>query len=126
MRGIVTLCGSHRFKEIFEEVSQELAIKSWLVLRPEFHRDAHELGTDIKAQLDNIHREKIEMSQAIVVINEGNYVGHETQSELEIARKLGKKVYWWDFEQAVQNRSQPSSYYLYLRGDGFWSDLLLS
>lgn len=96
MRGILTLCGSHRFKDTFDEISQHLAFAGWLVLRPEFYKDAHTTSEEEKKKLDEIHKEKISLSQAIVMINVDGYVGESTLSELEYARGLGKMVYWYD------------------------------
>ena len=104
MKGIITLCGSHRFKETFEQVAQELGLSGWVVLRPAFAKDAHEyaIPTDgkrsLKQRLDDIHFEKIAMSQAIVVINQDKYIGQSTKAEIAHARKLDKLVYWYDVE----------------------------
>src|SRR3990167_5822185 len=99
MKGIITLCGSTKFKEQFEEVNRRLTWSGWVVLSGgSFHHSEkdHEItGQRIapKVKLDGLHKEKIAMSQAIIVINESDYIGESTKSELEYARKLGKAVY---------------------------------
>lgn len=42
--------------------------------------------------LDNIHKRKIDMADAIYVIIVGGYIGESTHSETEYAVKNGKKV----------------------------------
>ena len=45
-----------------------------------------------KEMLDNMHKRKIDMADAIYVINVGGYIGSSTRSEIEYAEKNGKKV----------------------------------
>jgi hypothetical protein len=42
--------------------------------------------------LDDMHKRKIDMADAIYVINVGGYIGSSTQSEIEYARANGKQV----------------------------------
>ena len=42
--------------------------------------------------LDEIHRQKIDMSNEIYVINCGGYIGESTKSEIEYAKANGKKI----------------------------------
>ena len=42
--------------------------------------------------LDAMHRQKIDMSNEIYVINFGGYIGESTKSEIEYAVSTGKKV----------------------------------
>ena len=98
---IVTLCGSHRFKDTFEEVAQALGLSGWIVLRPAFAKDAHEyaLPTEgmkgLKQILDELHFKKIAMSQVVVVINQDGYMGESTKKEVAEAERLGKKIFWF-------------------------------
>ena len=102
MRGIVTLCGSTRFKEQFEEVNRRLTWSGWVVLSVgSFHHSEkdHSVADQIikrKVKLDVLHKEKIDLSWAIVVINVGGYMGESTKSELAHARARGKEVFWYD------------------------------
>lgn len=45
-----------------------------------------------KEMLDNMHKRKIDMADAIYVINPGGYIGESTRSEIEYAKANGKKV----------------------------------
>ena len=46
----------------------------------------------MKEMLDNMHKRKIDMADAIYVINVGGYIGESTKSEIEYAQRNGKKV----------------------------------
>lgn len=100
MRGIITLCGSTKFKEEFEEVNRRLTWSGWVVLSVgSFHHSEkdHDIAGQIiarKVKLDDLHKEKIAMSQAIVIITDPQgYIGESTKSEIAHAVRLGKTVY---------------------------------
>ena len=42
--------------------------------------------------LDEMHKQKIDMSDEIYVINVGGYIGESTKSEIEYAKRKGKKI----------------------------------
>lgn len=93
---IVTLCGSTRFKEQYLEVQKELTLQGHIVLSVGLfgHADNIELTQEQKIRLDNLHKEKINMSDAIYVINPGGYIGESTYSEIDWANRMNKKIYF--------------------------------
>ena len=101
MKGIITLCGSTRFKKEYEEANRLLELNDWIVLTVAsyYHRERSEsLRRWIlknKKQLDRLHLDKIELSQAIVVIDVEGYVGKSTRAEINHAKSRGKPVYLW-------------------------------
>lgn len=100
MKGIITICGSTKFKREYEEVAKELTIADYAVLSVGafLHSDTElkdRITNEVKSQLDRLHLEKISISQAIVVINQDNYIGKSTQNEINYAQKLGKPVYYY-------------------------------
>ena len=48
-----------------------------------------------KEQLDKLHLVKVELSQAIVVIDVDHYVGSSTANEIDHAKELNKEIYFW-------------------------------
>jgi hypothetical protein len=42
-----------------------------------------------------MHKEKIKISDAIYVVNVNGYVGDNTQSEIDLAQKLGKEIMYY-------------------------------
>lgn len=104
MKGIITLCGSTKFKEQFEEVNRRLTWSGWVVLSVgSFHHSEkdHDIAGQIiarKVKLDALHKEKIAMSQAIVIINKNGYIGASTKSEMSFARSMSKRFYWYEVD----------------------------
>ena len=89
----VCLCGSTRFKEKFFEVAREFTMKGAIVTMPLVfvHRGdvVDELDKDF---LDEVHKAKIADADLIYIINQNGYIGESTQSEIDWAEMLGKKI----------------------------------
>ena len=90
---IITLCGSIKFKSEFMKVQEELTLKGNIVLTPNFFNNLKgEIDIETRKMLDEMHRQKIDMSNEIYVINFGGYIGESTKSEIEYAKLNGKKI----------------------------------
>lgn len=99
---VVTLCGSTRFKDEFFKVQKELTLKEYIVISVGLfgHSGDNEVWenmdegtlTKTKEMLDDMHKRKIDMADEIFVINVGGYIGDSTKSEIEYAKKNGKKI----------------------------------
>lgn len=93
---IITLCGSTDFKKEFESAASFLSLNGYIVLMPHvFSRyNGNGLSSNVVQQLGKLHKLKIDMSDAIMVINKDGYIGESTKSEIEYAKLKGKKVYY--------------------------------
>lgn len=92
---VITLCGSTRFKELFLEAQKRLTLEGNIVISVGLfgHSGDEEVWTPgTKEMLDDMHKRKIDMADAIYVINPGGYIGESTRSEIEYAKANGKKV----------------------------------
>ena len=93
---VITLCGSTRFKEQFLEAQKRLTLEGNIVISVGLfgHSGDEEVWTPgTKEMLDNMHKRKIDMADAIYVIIPGGYIGESTRSEIEYAKANGKKVF---------------------------------
>ena len=99
---VITLCGSTRFKDEFLKVQKELTLKGNIVISVGLfgHSGDNEVWenmddgalTKTKQMLDDMHKQKIDMSDEIFVINVGGYIGESTRNEIEYAKNNGKKI----------------------------------
>ena len=92
---VITLCGSTRFKDDFLEAQKRLTLEGNIVISVGLfgHSGDEEVWTPgTKEMLDNMHKRKIDMADAIYVINVGGYIGESTRSEIEYAKKKKKTV----------------------------------
>lgn len=95
----ITLCGSTKFMEAFGDWNVILTIAGHLIysVAVSAHNDLEPgRGDDdlVKRRLDLVHLAKIEESDAILVLNVGQYIGASTRREIEWATLRGKPVYY--------------------------------
>lgn len=110
-RQIVTLCGSTRFYSAFQRANFEETMAGRIVLTVGFYPHAEQAWGDKehgetigvtpeqKRDLDRLHFKKIRMSDGILVLNVGGYVGDSTRNEIALAVALGKGIRWLDEER---------------------------
>ena len=91
---IITLCGSIKFKDEFMKVQEKLTLDGNIVLTPNFFNNIKKEDIDEKNKkmLDEMHKQKIDMSDEIYVINVGGYIGESTKNEIEYAKEKGKRI----------------------------------
>lgn len=95
---IVCLCGSTRFAKEFADANERETLAGNIVLSvgcfrrtaPDGQREPME--ESVKAALDVLHKRKIDLADEVLVLNVGGYIGDSTRSEIEHARKTGKRV----------------------------------
>jgi len=91
----ITLCGSTKFKEEFEEWNKRLSTQGHIVYSVScFGHSGDVLTSQEKETLDHVHKQKIDNSDAIVVLNRNGYIGDSTKSEIKYAEKNAKKIFY--------------------------------
>ena len=93
---IITLCGSLKFQKEMMTVAEKMALEGYCILPPVYSVSGK---IDItKKQLINLkeaHFKRIELSDAILVVNINNHIGDSTNLEIDYAKKLGKKIIYY-------------------------------
>ena len=91
---VVTLCGSTKFKKEFIDTNFNETMEGHIVLTVGGfgHADNVSITESEMQMLGNLHKRKIDMSDEILVINVGGYIGKNTEEEIEYARQCGKHV----------------------------------
>lgn len=91
---VITLCGSIKFKEEFLKMQEKLTLDRNIVLTPNSFQSIkkEEINEQTKKMLDEMHRQKIDMSDAIFVINVNGYIGESTKNEIEYAKSKNKEI----------------------------------
>ena len=94
---IVTVCGSLRFIKEMLDITEKMELQGNCMLTPIYptnpDKDAY---TESEAvMLDKMHKEKIKLSDAILVVNVDNYIGNSTKSEIEFAKSLNKEIIYY-------------------------------
>lgn len=94
---IITICGSYKYKKEMIEIAEIMTLKENCVLLPnELSRPNKESYSKEEASIiDKMHKEKIKLSDAILVVNVDNYIGTSTKQEIEYAKKLNKEIIYY-------------------------------
>ena len=112
---VITLCGSSMFEELARKEQLRLTLEGNLVLgyTQQEYDWGHKLFRPGSAQMmEDMHLRKIDMSDAIYVINKVGYLDNSTKTEIEYARKQGKEVRFYD-----ENVYSPEDQYWGLGGN---------
>jgi hypothetical protein len=95
-----TLCGSVRFKNIFDWLNEELTIRGCVVISlGMWGTGVHGYIADNdprKRILEKVHFKKIDLSRAIFVIDTNgkeNHIGKSTRREISYAQQNAKQIY---------------------------------
>ena len=107
---IITICGSTRFKDEMMQVAEQLTMDGHIVLMPMVfhHSDDKQLTIEEKIRLDNLHKEKIDMSDGIFVVNVDGYIGESTYGEIDWAMRHKKPV-WYLVDPNPEKEEEPEA-----------------
>lgn len=100
-RDVVCLCGSTRFRQQFEEITRELTLAGKIVLSVGCftHADGLVITEEQKAELDRTHLRKIDLAEAVYLIDPGGYVGEGTAREIAYTERQRKPIRRWSVEK---------------------------
>jgi len=95
---IITVCGSMRFIKEMMEITEKVELQGNCMLIPIYNpnRPDKDSFTEEEALvIDNMHKERIKLADAILVVNVDGYIGNSTKSEIEFAKQLNKEVIYY-------------------------------
>lgn len=93
---IITLCGSLKFQKEMMIAAEKMALEGNCIITPVYPVLENYERTDKQLEkLKEAHFRKIEISDAILVINVNNYIGNSTNLEIKYAKKLGKEIIYY-------------------------------
>jgi len=99
---VVTLCGSTKFMDEFraayerETLAGRVVISVGVVTSEDLkdHPEYRQVTEAEKTTLDRVHFRKIDISDEILVLNKGGYIGDSTAREIRYALLKGKGIRW--------------------------------
>lgn len=93
---IITLCGSMKFQKEMMIIAEEKALEGYCIITPVYKVSENIGRTEEQlVKLKEAHFKRIELSDAILVVNVDNYIGSSTKLEIEYAKKLGKEIIYY-------------------------------
>ena len=93
---IITLCGSLKFQKEMMIVAEKMALEGNCILTPVYPTIENLKRSEEQLQkIKEEHFKRIELSDAILVINVNNYIGNSTSLEIQYAKDLGKEIIYY-------------------------------
>lgn len=94
---IITVCGSLRFMKEIMEITEKMDLQGNCMLSIIYPAKSNkeDYTEEEIIMLDKMHKERIKLSDAILVVNVDNYIGSSTRSEIEFAKSLGKEIIYY-------------------------------
>ena len=95
---IITICGSMKFIQEMMEISEKVELQGNVVLIPIYNPSKPNKDSYTPEQilvLDKMHRERIKLADAILVVNVNGYIGSSTKNEIEFAKSLNKEIIYY-------------------------------
>ncbi len=94
---VITVCGSLKFKNEIINAALQMELAGNVILIPIFPiKDDKDIFTEEELiMLGKMHKEKIRLSDAILVVNVNGYIGSSTKSEIEFAKSLNKEIIYY-------------------------------
>lgn len=81
-----------RFKNEMIDIATELELNGDIVIQCVYFKKERNLSDSELDLLSQLHYKKIEISDAIYVVNVNGYIGEATKKEIEYAHFLNKEV----------------------------------
>ncbi len=118
---IICLCGSTRFKVLFEIEAALLANDGHIVLTPSVYHhvdpninpagldESHETITAEQEKIQNaLHLAKLQISDEVFIINLGGYIGSSTQAQIDFAKHQKIPIKWLETPTIATNVATPA------------------
>ena len=89
---VITICGSMRFARQMQKIAFELEVnQGYCALTPVGDATAKPSAKEIE-KLSKAHFKKIDMSDAVYIVNIGGYIGESVSRELCYAKEHNKEI----------------------------------
>ena len=95
---IITVCGSLRFYKEMMEITEHIELQGNCMFVPIYNpskKSKDDFTEEEAFMLDKMHKGRIKLSDAILVVNVDSYIGSSTKSEIEFAKSLDKEILYY-------------------------------
>ena len=88
-----TICGSMRFEKEMQKIAFELETKhSMNIIQCTYNVDCLSLSVTDIDMLEQMHCQKIDISDGIYVVDINGYIGQSVKNEIEYAQQNNKEI----------------------------------
>ena len=91
---VVTICGSMRFAKEMQKIAWDLELNNkWATIQCVYGGLESDNTSEDWEALEVCYLKKIDISDAIYVVNINGYVGNHTRQEIEYAKSKNKEIF---------------------------------
>lgn len=92
---VVTICGSMKFAEDMKQIASNLELeKNYCVIQCVYNLP--KLDAEKLEQIAKLHEKKIDISDAIYVVNINGYIGESVKREIAYAKSHDKEIIYYE------------------------------
>lgn len=100
---VVTICGSMRFEKEMQKIAWQLeTINGYSVIQCVYNVENNLISEEQLVKLNDAHYKKIDISDAIYVVNINGYIGSQVKKEIEYALSKGKEIIYHETKELNQ------------------------
>lgn len=95
---VITVCGSMKFIKEMIEIAETLEMQGNCMLMSlynPFKTRKDDYTQEEAIILDEMHKERIKLAHAILVLDVDHYIGESTKKEIQFAKKLNKEIIYY-------------------------------
>lgn len=91
---IITICGSLKFENEIKFWAEKLTLEGNCVLSIIYpiNHDLRAYNLKQRERFAQAHRKRIDLADAVFVVNKNGYIGDSAQKEIEYAKAQGKEI----------------------------------
>ena len=94
---VITICGSIKFIEEMKYLAEKLELENNCVLSVIYPTKNKECYTEKEIHfLQKGHYKRIDISNAIFVVNKNGYIGEAVREEIEYAKRKNKEIIYFE------------------------------
>ena len=96
---VVAMSGSMKFQKEMPKIAKRLEAKyGYCVLQLVYDFENEGFSEEEYKKVEEAHLKKIDLCDALYVVDVGGYIGVSTGKEIEYAKKLGKEILYFSDE----------------------------
>ena len=94
---VITMCGSMKFAEEMPSIARDLETeRGYCVIQCTYNPHLEIESDDVLQHMIKAHYKKIDLCDAIYVVNINGYIGDTVKKEIEYAKENGKEVLYYE------------------------------
>lgn len=96
----ITICGSMKFEEEMKKIAWKLETdEGYSVIQCVYNVENNPISQQQLVKLKEAHYKKIDLSDAVYVVNINGYIGSQVKKEIEYALSKGKEIIYHETKE---------------------------